>query len=61
MTRSRQYTTETMTDADYTDDLVLLVYTSAWWLVGFYGISTFVGYLMSNPFYINSSISNNSV
>ena len=23
------------------------------WLVGFYGISTFVGYLMSNPFYAN--------
>ena len=27
-----------------------------------YGISTFVGYLMQNPFYaINSSISNNSL
>ena len=24
------------------------------WLVGFYGISTFVGYLIPNPFYINN-------
>ena len=24
------------------------------WLVGFYGISTFVGYLAPNPFYTNS-------
>ena len=31
------------------------------WLVGFYGISNFVGYLTPNPFYENSSISNNSV
>ena len=31
------------------------------WLVEFYGISTFVGYLTPNPFYENSSISNNSV
>ena len=33
------------------------------WLFGFYGISTFVGYLMLNPFLheIISSISNNSV
>ena len=31
------------------------------WLVGFYGISTIVGYLTPNPFYENSSISNNSV
>ena len=32
------------------------------WLVGFYGVSTFVGYLMLNPFlYKNSSISNNLV
>ena len=33
------------------------------WLVGwvgFYGISTFVGYLTPNLFYENSSISNNS-
>ena len=32
-------------------------------LFGFYGISTFIGYLMPNPFFlqINSSISNNSV
>ena len=31
------------------------------WLVEFYSISTFVGYLTPNPFYANSSISNNSV
>ena len=31
------------------------------WLVGFYSILTFVGYLMTNLFYANSSISNNSV
>ena len=32
------------------------------WLFAFYGISTFVGYLMPNPYYkIISSISNNSV
>ena len=32
------------------------------WLVGFYCISTFVGYLIPNPFFqIISSISNNSV
>ena len=31
------------------------------WLFGFYGISTFVGYLTLNPFYEISSISNNSV
>ena len=31
------------------------------WLFKFYGISTFVGYLTPNPFYTNSSISNNSV
>ena len=24
------------------------------WLVDFYGISTFVGYLTTNPFYANS-------
>ena len=32
-------------------------------LIGFYGISTFVGDLMPNPFFIQivSSISNNSV
>ena len=24
------------------------------WFVGFYGISTFVGYLMPNPFYVNN-------
>ena len=24
------------------------------WLVGFYGISTFLGYLMPNPFYAHS-------
>ena len=26
------------------------------WLVGFYGISIFVGYLMPNPFYVNSQL-----
>ena len=26
------------------------------WLIVFYGISTFVGYLTPNPFYANSSI-----
>ena len=33
------------------------------WLVGFYGISTLVGYLTPNPFFLQkiSSISNNSV
>ena len=31
------------------------------WLVVFYGISTFVGYLTPNLFYKNCSISNNSV
>ena len=34
---------------------------SVGWLFGFYGISTFVGYLTPNHFYENSSISNNSV
>ena len=24
------------------------------WFVGFYGISTFVGYLMPNPFFVNN-------
>ena len=24
------------------------------WFVGFYGISTFVGYLRPNPFYVNN-------
>ena len=27
---------------------------SVGWLVEFYGISTFVGYLMQNPFYTNN-------
>ena len=33
------------------------------WLFGVYGISTFVGYLTPNPFFLHiiSSISNNSV
>ena len=33
------------------------------WLLGFYGISTFVGYLRPNPFLYKlvSSISNNSI
>ena len=31
------------------------------WLFGFYGISTFSGYLTPNTFYENSSISINSV
>ena len=33
------------------------------WLVGFYGISTFVGYLMLNAFFMQiiNSILNNSV
>ena len=31
------------------------------WLFGFYGISTFVGYLTPNPFYEKCSISNNSI
>ena len=31
------------------------------WVGGFFGISSFVGYLTPNPFYANSSISINSV
>ena len=31
------------------------------WLVGFYGISTSVGYLTPNPFLYNKNCSNNSV
>ena len=27
------------------------------WLFGFYGISTFIGYLMPNPFYTNKQFS----
>ena len=39
-----------------------MIYSKEWvGLFGFYGISTFIGYLMQNPFYANSSISNNSV
>ena len=40
-----------------------IIYVYIGWLVGFYGISTFGGYLMPNPFFmpIVSSISNNSV
>ena len=38
----------------YADDVSVLITSSAevedGWLVGFYGISTFVGYLMPNPF-----------
>ena len=26
------------------------------WLVGFYGISTFISYLMPNPFYVNNLV-----
>ena len=38
-----------------------LVHSLASWMVGFYGIATFIGYLTPNPFYENSSILNNSV
>ena len=42
--------------------LYIYIYVMVGWLVESYGISTFVGYLMPNPFFlqIKSSISNNS-
>ena len=44
--------------------LYLMIRVQFWmvgWLFGFYGISTFVGYLTPNLFFANSSISNYSV
>ena len=34
--------------------LISLYWEFSWLLVGIYGISTFVGYLTPNPFYVNS-------
>ena len=35
------------------NDILTEYWFSLVWFVGFYGISTFVGYLTPNPFYVN--------
>ena len=38
----------------FTHDLLKKNLVNFVWFVGFYGISTFVGYLTPNPFYVNN-------
>ena len=41
---------------NYRTDVLMLVKIKVGWLVGFYTISTFVGYLTPNPFYANNQL-----